>query len=114
MFSAFTGTLFTLLILIGTVAICYCFMLKLLLPKQKRDYYIILPCDKDTKKVREKAYGMRLKLNLLGDDLQSKVVVLDGGIDDGEKEHFMKICKDCNGIYIIEKDKLKDFFDDRI
>lgn len=114
MLSALVGTVFTLLILLGTVAICYAFMIKLLLPKQDRDYYIIIPCDENTRKVRERAYGMRIKLNLLGDDLKSKVVVLDNGITASEKEHFMKICKDSNGIYIIEKEKLKDFFDDRV
>lgn len=114
MFSAFVGTIFVGLILLGTVAICYVIMLKLLLPKTDRDYYIILPCDKDTADVRKKAYGMRIKLNLLGDDLHSKILVLDNGITEDELKNLSEICKDSNGIYIVKKENLKDIFDGRV
>lgn len=114
MFSAFVGTVFVGLILLGTVAICYYFMLKLLLPKQDRDFYILLPCDSKTEDIRKKAYGMRIKLNLLGDIMHSKIIVLDNGITEEERLELMKICKDSNGIYITEKEKLKDFLNGRV
>lgn len=114
MFNAFIGSVFVGLILLGTVAICYVIMLKLLLPKSDRDYYIFLPCDSNTVGVRKKAYGMRIKLNLFGDDLHSKIVVLDMGISDGERDRLMEICKESNGIYLVQKEHLKDFFDGRI
>ena len=41
-------------------------MLKLLIPKSDGVYYIVLPCNQNTKNVRKKAYGTRIKLNLLG------------------------------------------------
>ena len=114
MFDAFIGTVFMFLTLLGTVAICYLVMLKLLIPEMSGTYYIILPCNHSTKNVRKKAYGTRLKLNLLGDDCNGKVVVLDSGINEKEKADLLEICKECNGIYLVKKDYLKDYFDGRI
>ena len=114
MFDAFVGTVFMFLTLLGTVAICYLVMLKLLIPKMNGDYYIILPCNQNTQNVRKKAYGTRLKLNLLGEDCSAKVVVLDSGIKENEKSDLLEICKECNGIYLVEKDYLKDYFDGRV
>lgn len=114
MLSALVGTVFVGLILLGTVAICYGFMLKLLLPKTDRDYYIFMPCDKETKGIRKKAYGLRIKLNLFGDDAHSKIYVVDNGLTSEEKDGLSAICKESNGIYIIDRETLKDFFDGRI
>ena len=77
-------------------------------------YYIVLPCNQNTKKVRKKAYGMRIKLNLLGEDCYSKVVVLDAGITESEKADLLEICKESNGIYLVSKEYLKDYFDGRV
>ncbi len=114
MFDAFVGSVLMFLTLLGTVAICYIIMLKLLIPKSDGIYYIILPCDKNTVNVRKKAYGTRIKLNLLGEDCCSKVVVLDSGITEEEKADLLQICKESNGIYLVEKEYLKDYFDGRI
>lgn len=114
MFDAFIWSVFVFLILLGTVAICYIIMLKLLLPKSDGYYYIFIPCNKDTTKIREKAYATRLKLNLLGEDLYGKVVVLDCGITNNEKEQLSEISKECNGIYCIKQEDIKEFFDGRI
>ena len=114
MFDAFIGTVFMFLTLLGTVAICYLIMLKLLIPEIKGEYYIVLPCNQNTQNVRKKAYGTRLKLNLLGEDCSAKVIVLDSGINDNEKSDLLEICKECNGIYLVEKDYLKDYFDGRL
>ena len=114
MLDAFVGSVFLFLTLLGTVAICYIIMLKLLIPKSDGIYYIILPCNQNTKNVRKKAYGIRIKLNLLGEDYCSKVVVLDSGIKESEKIELLEICKESNGIYLVPKDYLKDYFDGRV
>ncbi len=114
MHDAIIWSVFMFLILCGTVAICYTIMLKLLLPKGDSDYYVIIPCNKNSTDVRKKTYGMRLKFNLLGEDLHSKIVVLDYGMTDTEKEQLLEICKECNGIYYIKNGYIKDFFDGRI
>lgn len=105
---------FVVLILFGTVAICYLIMLKLLLPKTDNSYYVILPCNNNSKDVRKKAYGMRIKLNFINDDINSKIVVLDNGMNNDEKEDLLNICKECNGIYYVKNEYLKDFLDGRI
>ena len=110
MFDAFVWSVFVFLILLGTVAFCYIIMLKLLLP----NYYIFIPCNKNTTNVREKAYSTRLKLSLLGEDLYGKVVVLDCGITDKEKEELNEISKEYNGIYCVKQEEIKEFFDGRI
>ena len=113
MFDAFIWSIFVFLILLGTVAICYIIMLKLLLPKSDGNYYIVIPCNKNTTNVREKAYSTRLKLSLLGEDLYGKVVVLDSGITDKEKEELNEISKEYNGIYCVKQEEIKEFFDGR-
>ena len=107
-------SVFVVLILFGTVAICYLIMLKLLLPKTDNSYYVILPCNNSSKDVRKKAYGMRIKLNFINEDINSKIVVLDNGMNNDEKEDLLNICKECNGIYYVKNEYLKDFLDGRI
>ncbi len=114
MHDAIIWSIFMFLILVGTVAICYVIMLKLLIPKYDENYYVILPFNKDSQNVRKKAYGMRIKLNLLCEDLNSKVVVVDYGMQSLEKEQLLEICKECNGIYYVKNEYIKDYFDGRI
>lgn len=114
MLDSIIWSVFVVLILLGTVAICYMIMLKLLLPKGNENYYVIVPCNEATKDIRKKAYGMRIKFNILGEDAHSKIVVLDYGITDDEKENLLEICKECNGIYYVKNEFLKDYFDGRI
>ena len=114
MLDSIIWSIFVVLILFGTVAFCYVIMLKLLVPKQKEDYYVIIPCNKSSTQIRKKAYGMRMRLNILGEDAHSKIIVLDYGVNDDEKENLLEICKECNGIYYVKRDFLKDYFDGRI
>lgn len=107
-------SIFVVLILFGTVAFCYMIMLKLLVPSCKDDYYVIIPCDDTSTQVRKKAYGMRMRLNIFGENMHSKIVILDYGIDKEEKEKLLEICKECNGIYYVKNDYLKDYFDGRV
>lgn len=114
MLDSIIWSVFVVLILFGTVAFCYMIMLKLLVPKHKEDYYVIIPCVKSSTEIRKKAYGMRMRMNIFGEDIHSKIVVLDYGVDENEKEQLLEICKECNGIYYVKNDYLKDYFDGRL
>lgn len=114
MLEALAGSVFVGLILAGTVAICYGIMLKLLLPKLNRNFYIFVPCDKDSRNIRSRIYGLRLKLNLMGCDAKSRIVVIDCGILPSEKEELLEICKECNKIYLVKKGYTEEFFNGRI
>ncbi len=114
MLDSIIWSVFVMLILFGTVAFCYIIMLKLLVSPHKEDYYVIMPCNNSSVDIRKKAYGMRMRLNILGEDVHSKIVILDYGIDKTEKERLLEICKECNGIYYVENQYLKDYFDGRI
>ncbi len=114
MIDSIIWSVFVLLVLIGTVAICYVIMLKLLLIKNDKPYYIIIPCDENSVNVRKIAYGMRIRMNFINEDIYGKILVLDKGINNKEKDELLQICKDCNGIYYVENEKIKDFFDGRI
>ena len=93
MLDSIIWSIFVFLILIGTVAICYLIMLKLLLPKKKSLFYVVIPCDESTDDVRKKAYGMRIKLNIINEDINGKIVVVDYGINEKEKFDLLQICK---------------------
>ena len=106
--------IFVALILFGTVAICYMIMLKLLLPRIDKPYYILIPCDENTVNVRKKAYGMRIKLNFMNEDMICKVVAVDYGMTNFEKDDLLEICKECNGIYYVKNEHIKEFIDGRV
>lgn len=114
MFDSIIWSVFVFLILFGTVAFCYLIMLKLLLAKIDTNCYVILPCNNKSHFVRKKAYGLRIKLNLMNECACSKIVVLDCGMDEYEKEDLLNICKECNGIYYVKNECLKEFLDGRI
>lgn len=114
MFEALLWSFFLCSTLMGIVAFCYMIMLKLLIPKNNKDFFVFLPCDLTTCNVRKKAYSLRLKLNLIGEDHHSKVVVLDNGICENERDNLLEICKESNGIYLVNKEYIKDFLDGRI
>ncbi len=57
---------------------------------------------------------MRMRLSILGEDVHSKVVILDYGVDECEKQELLEICKEYNGIYYVKNDYLKDYFDGRV
>ena len=114
MFEAVIGSVLLCITLLGIVAFCYSIMLKLLIPKSQKDFYVFLPCDANSSGVRKTAYALRLKLCIMGEDSHGKVVVLDNGICKKEKDNLIEICRESNGIYIVNKECLKDFLDGRI
>ena len=78
MLETFFGAVFVGLVLFGLLVLCYGIMLKLMLPKRKYTYYVVIParrCDSD---VTAAAYAARMKMHLIGDELYGNVVVLDG------------------------------------
>ena len=114
MFEVLLWSFFLCSTLVGIVAFCYMIMLKLLIPKSKKDFFVFLPCDITTCDVRKRAYALRLKLNLMGEDMHGKIVVLDGGMCENERDNLLEICKESNGIYLVNKEYIKDFLDGRI
>ena len=114
MFEAVIGSVLLCITLIGIVAFCYSIMLKLLISKSQKDFYVFLPCDANSSGVRKIAYALRLKLSIIGEDSHGKVVVLDNGICKKEKDNLIEICRESNGIYLVNKECLKDFLDGRI
>ena len=114
MFEALLGSVLLCITLLGIVAFCYTIMLKLLIHKSQKDFYVFLPCDITSCNVRKTAYALRMKLNLMGEDVHGKVVVLDRGMCKEEIDNLLEICRENNGIYFVNKDCLKDFLDGRI
>ena len=114
MFEALLWSFFLCSTLMGIVAFCYTVMLKLLIPKTRKEFFVFLPCDITSCDVRKKAYALRMKLNLMGDDIHGKIVVLDNGMREYERDNLLEICKECNGIYLVNKEYIKDFLDGRI
>ena len=114
MLEALIGSFFLCLTLLGIVAFCYIIMLKLLIPKSKKDFFVFLPCNITSCDVRKRAYALRMKLNLMGEDAHGKIVVLNSGMSEIEKDDILEICKENNGIYFVEEEHLKDFFNGRV
>lgn len=114
MLEALIGSFFLCSTLLGIVAFCYIIMLKLLISKSKKDFFVFLPCNITSCDVRKRAYALRMKLNLMGEDAHGKIVVLDSGMSETEKDDILEICKESNGIYFVEEEHLKDFFNGRV
>ena len=55
-----------------------------------------------------------LRVKLKAFRLYGKVVILDCGMTDKEKESLMGIAKEYSGIYCVLYDDIKEFFDGRI
>ena len=53
-------------------------------------------------------------VNIINEDINSKIVVLDYGMSNHEKEDLLNICKECNDIYYVKNEFLKDYLDGRI
>ena len=104
MSEAIFGAVFLLLVFIGTITIAYAIMFKLLVPKRKYDYYIVLPSN--TKAV----YAAKTKIDLLGDSGYGKVIVVDMGMTQAQKLSCLNICRQTNGIYLIESEQIKELF----
>lgn len=100
MLDTFFGAVFVGLVVFGLLALCYAILLKALLPRRRRGYYIIVParrCDKD---VATAAYAARMKLHFIGDEAVGSVVVLDCGMDERQRLSCLNICRETNGIYL--------------
>lgn len=106
----------SILVGISFVAVVILFMfllLRLLMPKEHTDYFICVPCNKNTKNLRKTAYAARLKLNLCGENSNSLLVIVDDGICDEELKDTLEMCKEANGITLVRKEDLKDFINGR-
>lgn len=109
MSEAFFGAVFVGLILLGVIALVYAIMLKLLLPKPKYEYYILITSKHCGCDVTAAAYAARMKMNLIGDECYGKVLVVDTGMNESEKLSCMNVCRESNGIYLLTLSELEDY-----
>lgn len=109
MLESFFGAVFVGLILLGVITIAYAIMLKLLLPKPKYEYYILIPSKHCGTEVTKAAYAARMKMNLIGDESYGKVLVVDTGMTEAEKLSCMNVCRESNGIYLMTLEELEDY-----
>lgn len=108
MLETFFGAIFVGLVFFGLLALCYAIMLKVMLPKQKYTYYIVIParrCDHD---VTAAAYAARMKMHLIGDESHGGVVVLDCGMDEAQRLQCQNVCRETNGIYLCDYKSFED------
>jgi len=110
MLEAIFASVFVGLILLGLLAVSYGVMFKLLMPKGKYDYYIIIPSENCGEEVTQAAYAARTKLNLIGDERYGRVLVVDTGMDEAQKLSCLNVCRQTNGIYLITADELEELF----
>ncbi len=102
MLDTFFGAVFVGLVVFGLLALCYAIMLKVMLPKRKYGYYIVIParrCDSD---VTAAAYAARMKMHLIGDEAYGSVVVLDCGMEEKQRLSCLNVCRETNGIYLCD------------
>ncbi len=108
MLEAFFAAVFLGLILLGLVCASYMIMFKMLVPKKKFDYYIVIKSDTCEKEVTEAAYCAKMKINMIGDEDYGKVLVVDTGMNESQKLSCLNVCRKTNGIYLINKDELEE------
>ncbi len=105
--------IFVGLVLLGVLAVSYGIMFRLLMPKGRYDYYILIPSDLCNENITQAAYSARTKLNLIGDENYGKVVVVDTGMDESQRLSCLNVCRQTNGIYLITSNELEDLFNER-
>lgn len=108
MLEAFFGAVFLGLVLLGVVSAAYMIMFKMLMPKSKYEYYIIIKSDLCRNEITEAAYAAKMKLNLLGDGEFGKILVVDTGMTESERLNCLNICRKTNGIFLVDENELKE------
>lgn len=108
MLEAFFSAVFVGLILLGVLAVAYAIMFKLLMPKDKFEYYIVIPSSHCGEEITAAAYSARTKLNLMGDADYGKVFILNTGMAENERLSCLNVCRESNGIYLIEKSDIEE------
>ncbi len=108
MLEAFFGAVFVGLILLGVLAASYAVMFKMLMPKKKYEYYIVIPSNHCGEEITAAAYSARTKLNLMGDGDYGKVFILDTGMNEAEKLSCLNVCIKTNGIFLVTAKEIEE------
>lgn len=108
MLETFFSALFLGLVLFGLLTLCYCIMLKVMMPKKKHGYYIVIPAKRCDSDVTAAAYAARMKLHLIGDENYGSVIVLDCGMDEAQRLSCLNVCRESNGIYLCDRESFED------
>ncbi len=108
MSEAIFGVVFLLLVFIGTLSVVYLLLFKALAPKKRYDYYIVLPSSSCSQELTKAVYSAKTKIDLLGDTGYGKVLVVDMGMTQAQRLSCLNICRQTNGIYLIDSDEIKE------
>ncbi len=96
----------TAFVLAGIVAVVYYFSLRVLFPKSAGGYFLVVPVGDDSKKTAELLYGIQLRLDLLGDSKCSRIIALDNGLNEVERNACEALCRESAHIYLCKPDGL--------
>lgn len=99
-------SVFTVLIFLGIVSICFYFSVKFLHSKDEGRYIVLIAADKDKHHVSEIMSSEKMRLELLNE--KGSVVVLDFGMDEKEKQICDNLCRTSSGMYVIAPDKINE------
>ena len=108
MLRVFFGIVFLCLVLFGTIALSYAIMLKSLMPKNRYDYYVVIPSKQCGEQLAVAAYGAKMKIDLLGDEQFGRVLVVNTGMSDEQKLTCLNICRQTNGIFLVDENQLEE------
>lgn len=99
-------SIFTVLIFLSIVMLSYYIALKILHPKGESKYIILIVADKNKRNVADTMYSEKMRLELLND--KGSIIVLDCGMDDGERKNCADLCRDSSGMYVVSPDKINE------
>lgn len=109
MSDAFFGAIFASLIFLGLVALVCGVILKLLAPREKYEYCILIPSKHCPSGTISAAYAAKMKMALIGDESFGRVIVVDTGMDEAEKLSCLNVCRESNGIFLMTPGEVEDY-----
>lgn len=92
--------------LVGVAAAVYYISVRLLSPGNSGSYAVLLIADKDSENLAQLIYGAYLRLDLLGDAACARVIAVDMGMSDAERESCENLCRECGGVYLCKPDQI--------
>lgn len=80
-------------VLIGLVFTINCILLRILLPKKKGKYLLIIPSDAKGSEVAGLVYSLYMRLNMFGELRSVKIALIDSGLSDEALEMCNMLCR---------------------
>lgn len=101
-------SVFTVLIFLGIVGICFYFSIKVLHSRDEGKYIVFIEADENKHHVSELMKSEKLRLELLNE--KGSVVVVDFGMDEKEKQLCTDLCRISSGMYVVAPDKINELY----